>query len=107
VVLSLANTRQVRLPAAELLLGAQAGKFPVACSWSPAGNADHGWPGTCTSIRFTGSGGASDRGWSSFRSAPALSVRRSFPETWPAAARGRPDTAATAAGRCTGGLELF
>ena len=30
VVLSLANTRQVRLPAAELLLGAQVGKFPVA-----------------------------------------------------------------------------
>ena len=30
VVLSLANTRQVRLPAAELLLGARAGKFPVA-----------------------------------------------------------------------------
>jgi hypothetical protein len=29
VVLSLANTRQVRLPAAELLLGAGAGKFPV------------------------------------------------------------------------------
>ena len=30
VVLSLANTRQVRLPAAELLLGARVGKFPVA-----------------------------------------------------------------------------
>jgi hypothetical protein len=30
VVLSLANTRQTRLPAAELLLGAQVGKFPVA-----------------------------------------------------------------------------
>jgi hypothetical protein len=30
VVLSLANTRQVRLPAAELLLGAPVGKFPVA-----------------------------------------------------------------------------
>jgi hypothetical protein len=28
VVLSLANTRQVRLPAAELLLGAQWGSFP-------------------------------------------------------------------------------
>jgi hypothetical protein len=30
VVLSLANTSQARLPAAELLLGAQVGKFPVA-----------------------------------------------------------------------------
>jgi hypothetical protein len=30
VVLSLANTTQARLPATELLLGAQAGKFPVA-----------------------------------------------------------------------------
>ncbi len=30
VVLSLANTSQARLPAMELLLGAQAGKFPVA-----------------------------------------------------------------------------
>jgi hypothetical protein len=30
VVLSLVNTRQTRLPAMELLLGAQIGKFPVA-----------------------------------------------------------------------------
>ena len=30
VVLSLASTRQARLPAMELLLGAQVGKFPVA-----------------------------------------------------------------------------
>ncbi len=30
VVLSLVNTSQAKLPAAELLLGAQAGKFPVA-----------------------------------------------------------------------------
>jgi hypothetical protein len=30
VVLSLVNTRQIRLPAMELLLGAQIGKFPVA-----------------------------------------------------------------------------
>lgn len=30
VVLSLANMRQARLPATELLLGAQVGKFPVA-----------------------------------------------------------------------------
>jgi hypothetical protein len=30
VVLSLANTAQTRLPATELLLGAQSGKFPVA-----------------------------------------------------------------------------
>ena len=30
MVLSLANTAQARLPAAELLLGAQSGRFPVA-----------------------------------------------------------------------------
>jgi hypothetical protein len=82
VVLSLANTAQARLPAAELLLGAQSGSSrsrrgrattstTPPCSWCPGIPAAHRCRVGCTWTRLASSGGAWASGWSSSRSDPA------------------------------------